>query len=52
LDQSHEQAVLADPAITAEDRAKVAAKTAALLAPPIIDRQRARALTAQHFVKF
>jgi hypothetical protein len=41
---------MADPAITAEDRAKIAAKLAALPPPPpSIDEQRARVLIAHHF---
>lgn len=47
------QAILADPAITADDRAKVAAELAALPSPPCIDKQRARVLIvmAADFVK-
>jgi hypothetical protein len=37
---------LADPAITAKNRAKVAAKIAALPPPPSIDEHRARAFIA------
>jgi hypothetical protein len=43
------RAVLADPGIAAEDRAKVAAKIAALPPPLSIDEQRARVLIAHHF---